>query len=59
MAKYKVLPIKSLSPYLNTKRIDKQKEIFKFSVSILEKLKLKKNINLVDICCANGEFLFF
>tara|TARA_B100000035_G_scaffold227916_1_gene196217 strand:- start:324 stop:1046 length:723 start_codon:yes stop_codon:yes gene_type:complete len=59
MAKYKVLPIKSLSPYLDTKRIDKPKEIFKFSVSILEKLKLKKNINLVDICCANGEFLFF
>ena len=53
--KYKVLPKKGISPYLNTKRFQKPKEIFKHSIDILNKLNFKKKL---DICCANGEFLY-
>ncbi len=58
MAKYKVLPKKGISPYLDTKRFKKPKEIFKHSIDILNKLNFKKKKSLVDICCANGEFLY-
>ena len=58
MAKYKVLPKKGISPYLDTKRFQKPKEIFKHSIDILNKLNFKKKKSLVDICCANGEFLY-
>jgi SAM-dependent methyltransferase len=58
MAKYKVLPKKGISPYLDTKRFKKPKEIFKHSIDILNKLNFKKKKSLVDISCANGEFLY-
>ena len=49
---------KRISPYLDTKRFQKPKEIFKHSIDILNKLNFKKKKSLVDICCANGEFLY-
>ena len=58
MAKYEVLPIDGLSPYLNSSRYENPKEIFKASAKELKNLGIESG-RFLDVACANGELLYY
>jgi len=52
--------ILSLSPYTSTKRYEKPKQVFIFALQEIERFfRSKKTLTLVDIGCANGEYLYY
>ena len=57
-SKYKVF--ESTSPYSKKGRYEEPKEIFKEIIKEMKKFKPENEIfSVVDIGCANGEFLYF
>jgi len=46
--------------YLNQDRYEKTKELFKFIASLLyKKINSKKTLNILDVGCATGEFIYY
>ena len=53
-------PVPKLSPYITKSRYDNPKELFKQAFAKLMSLRGKRRtLELVDIGCANGEFLYY
>jgi SAM-dependent methyltransferase len=58
--KARYLPMPALSPYITKDRYEKPKEVFKQALKKVETLvKTERTLDLADMCCANGEFLYF